>query len=354
MATNTNGVPPLPVRGRGGMSSVQAAAYKRECEAYAAWLLGIRSRLDFATGRRGWCYLMENAKSITKGQFDVAEKLLDDWRKSGLLPLDFCASDAKRAAVGLEKLHDNDPAAFAADYVAWVRDRWKKYEPVSFWKPQPVYIEVMVEKIDLRGLFESVCVEFHVPIWNAGGWSDINSRAESLMRFRPHLEAGRAGVLLYCGDFDPKGLQITDTLPKNLIDLEGAVGWPVGEALETGRLTIERFGLNFDFIEANDLPWIDGLETGSGKDLADPKHPDHKLPYVQDYLWTYCDKGEKPRKVEANALVVRPEAGRELCREAILRHISQTGIRKHRRALKAAQAKAREALLAEGRRVFGS
>jgi len=30
--------------------------------------------------------------------------------------------------------------------------------------------------------------------------------------------------------------------------------------------------------------WIDNLETGSGKDLANPKHPDHHKEYVQGYL----------------------------------------------------------------------
>ena len=67
-----------------------------------------------------------------------------------------------------------------------------------------------------------------------------------------------------------------------------------------------------DFIEANGLTWIDNLETSRGKSLADPKHPDHFRPYVQSYL-----KRFGARKVEANALVARPEAGRELCRQAI-------------------------------------
>ena len=52
--------------------------------------------------------------------------------------------------------------------------------------------------------------------------------------------------------------------------------------------------------------------TSSGIDLADPHHRDHKKPYVQDWL---RDIG--PRKVEANALVTAPDAGRELCFRAI-------------------------------------
>ena len=66
----------------------------------------------------------------------------------------------------------------------------------------------------------------------------------------------------------------------------------------------DRFGLNYNFIEANHLTWIDNLETSSGGDLASTRHPDHSKPYVQDYLARFGG-----RKCEANALVVTPDRG---------------------------------------------
>ena len=81
-------------------------------------------------------------------------------------------------------------------------------------------------------------------------------------------------------------------------------------------LVVDRFGLNFDFIEAERLSWSENLVTSSGEDLASERHPDHHKPYVQNYLQQFG-----ARKVEANALVVRPEAGRRLCREAIRRYV---------------------------------
>ena len=75
---------------------------------------------------------------------------------------------------------------------------------------------------------------------------------------------------------------------------------------------IERFGLDADFIDQHGLTWIDNLETGGGGGLDDPRHPDHRKPYVQDYLGRHG-----VRKCEANALVVRPREGRQLCRQAI-------------------------------------
>jgi hypothetical protein len=68
----------------------------------------------------------------------------------------------------------------------------------------------------------------------------------------------------------------------------------------------------------------------------DPSHPDHFKPYVQNYIREFG-----ARKVEANALVVRPEAGRKLCRDAILRHVPRTAIVKFEHQINVRQEQAR-------------
>jgi hypothetical protein len=313
-------VPHLPESRRGRKSPDRQAQHNAEVGAFVAELLEIRSRLDLTPGSRGWCYLAENAGMITKGEFDRLEKLLGDWRKSGLLPLDFCAEDEKRAPANLEYLDRGTPESYARSNIEEAAECWENYTPVSFWDFQPVYIQMMVEKIDLRELFGPICAEYRIPIWNTGGWSDINSRAAAVERFKEHHEAGRKCVLLYCGDHDPAGLHISGMIRTNLMALEGAVGWSPTE----DKLIIDRFGLNADLIETLGLPWIEGLETGSGMDLADIDNGDHDKPYVQDYIRLY---GE--RKVEANALVVHAEAGRQLCRDAILKYIDPDGIKRY-------------------------
>jgi len=115
--------------------------------------------------------------------------------------------------------------------------------------------------------------------------------------------------------------------------LAEAVGWDPGEEKD-GRLIIDRFGLNYEFIEANNLTWIDNLITGSGNDLGDPKNKDHWRADVQDYIKKYG-----VRKVEANALVKRPKEGRELYREAILRYVSLDGVARFEAARKREQQK---------------
>jgi hypothetical protein len=189
---------------------------------------------------------------------------------------------------------------------------------------------MLVEKVDLKSLFAPICAEFSIAIANGRGWSDIHSRVAMMARFRHWEERGKRCVLLYCGDHDPTGLNISTFLRSNMADLASAVGWWPDD------LVIDRLGLNHEFIAANNLTWIDGLETGSGKRLEDPKHPDNGKPYVQDYLQRFG-----PRKVEANALVVRPEAGRDLCRSAILRYLPAEAPDTYRAELAVEQEKVR-------------
>jgi hypothetical protein len=329
----------LPRRGRGRTSVSAELQYQSALKAFCSEIVQIRSTLDFDLSARGWCYILED-HGLRKGDFSAAEGLIADCRKSGLLPIDIVGEDSGRSFENLEEIHRHDAIDDALSIVEWVKSGHKHYHPVSFWDFQPTYIEMLVEKVDLRNLFAPVCAEYKVPIANVRGWSDINTRASIMRRFRDHEKNGRRCVLLYCGDHDPAGLSISTFMRSNLEELAGAVGW------RPDNLVIKRFGLNADFIEEQGLSWIEGLDTSSGKSLADPSHAHHQFPYVREYL-----KRFGARKVEANALVVRPEAGRALCREAIERHIDPAGVEQYHRELAEKQAEVADIvrqLLADG------
>lgn len=253
----------LPKRKRGRQTPASAAEYQAELERLAAMILQIRSRLDFTVSSRGWCYILESEAGLSKGDFDAAQELINDCRKSGLLPLDICAVDRARTFENIEYLDTESPQ----DFIAWARSavdsRLNTYKPVSFWEDKPVFLQMVVEKIDLKSLFAPVCSRYSIPIANAKGWSDIHLRADMMRRFAEHEAAGRQCVLLYCGDHDPAGLRISESLRANMEELSGAVGgWSPKDVV------IDRFGLNADFIEQHGLSWIENLHTGSGKDLA--------------------------------------------------------------------------------------
>jgi hypothetical protein len=99
---------------------------------------------------------------LAKGDFDSAQELINDCRKSGLLPLDICAQDGSRDAENIELLHKNDPEEEAQAWLRTIRTAHEWYTPFSFWRDQELYIEMWVEKIDLKSLFGPTCASFNI------------------------------------------------------------------------------------------------------------------------------------------------------------------------------------------------
>jgi hypothetical protein len=324
----------FPRQRRGRPTATTAEVYQQALKAFCIAIREIASRLDFKVSSRGWCYILEE-HGLGKGDFDAAQRLINDCRKTGLLPIGICAEDQSRLPTVWEEVTDEDPDDYADDWIRTLEEAHESYTPIWFWDYQGYYVEMLVEKIDLKTLFSLVCGEFKVQITNARGWSDINSRAAMMRRFKHWEGKGKICVLLYGGDHDPAGLSISDYLMALFEEMKDhpEIDW------DPSRLIIHRFGLNGDFIDANNLTWIDGLETSSGEDLADRTHKDHFKPYVQSYIQRFG-----ARKVEANALVVRPVEGRQLCRDAILEYVDEDGIDAYEAALEEEREKARRAI----------
>ncbi len=292
----------------------------KKLQEFAQYLENIQSGIDFKISARGWCYQLEQARLIDKDQFSKVEDAVNKCRKKGYLPVDFVAEEDARAFSGIEHPSDRSLESIVNWMLNDVLNGSKYYTP-DWWEGEEYYIQVVVEKIDLKSLFEPVCRQYHIPIANAKGWQSVLQRAEYAKRFKQAEDKGLKCVLLYCGDHDPDGERISDTLRKNLDDVKDIV-WSDGtEGYDPADLIIERFGLNYEFIKSNGLTWIDNLITGSGKDLNDPKHPNFHLPYLKNYKSKYG-----LRKCEANAIVVIPTEARELMRETIVAYIGKDAI----------------------------
>lgn len=291
----------------------RARGHEREAELeeFASELKSIQRTTGFKVSSRGWCYQLEELAGLTKADFDLVENIINECRKKGYLAIDFVAEEEGRKFSGVEHPDTESIPSYLRGYLSamFSCERW--YTP-EWWDGEEHYIQMVVEKIDLKTLFEPVCRRYHIPIASSKGWASMNLRAEYARRFKEAEENGLKCVLLYCGDHDPDGLRISEFLRNNLADLS-EIEWEDGtDGYDPEMLEIDRFGLNFDFIEEAGLSWINNLITGSKKNLADPDHKNFKLPYIQDYL---RDIGE--RKCEANAIVTRPEKGKALAKAAI-------------------------------------
>jgi len=288
---------------------------------FASTLKALTEQIGFKISARGWCYQLEGFGLITKAEFDKVENLINhECRQYGYLSIDFVAEEEARQFSGVETPTEATPLQFLKSFIEspLICENW--YTP-DWWDGEDYYIQMVVEKIDLKTLFTPVCYDHHIPIATSRGWSSMLQRAEYSRRFKEAESKGLECVLLYCGDHDPDGLRISDFLHKNLEDLR-FIRWSDGvKGYDPESLIIERFGLNYDFIEANHLSWINNLITTSKKDLADPAHPNHYLPYVQDYLAKYG-----ARKVEGNAIVIIPREARALVRQVIENYIGEDAI----------------------------
>jgi len=323
----------IPCRPRGRASKQTNIMYHNKLQIFADRLKEIQETIPSKISARGWCYILEGMNAIDKSQFDRVEKSINECRKCGLLPIDFTAYDNAREFANVESLteYTETPEDFLISHLKYFLECYEFKDDIAFWETQEYFIQMLVEKIDIKNLFLETCKKYHIPIANARGWSDINSRANLIERFKEAEELGLKPVLLYFGDFDPDGLRISEKLRKNLDDLSKATGWT------TDNLIIERFGLNYDFIEGNKLTWINNLITGSGKPI------NKNLDYVKRYIEKY---GE--RKCEANACLVKRNESIKLCEETILKYLGDNPLEKYNKSIQKEQEKVKKLMNESG------
>lgn len=287
----------------------------KNLENFASFIKEISCDIGFRVSSRGWAYILEQKRYINKDQFDKVSNAINKCRKNGLLPIDFTAEESARDFSGVENPTES---SIIDDFGGWLHGAYDAadYYTPDWWDGEEFYIQMVVEKIDLVTLFKPICEEYHIPIANSKGWSSMLQRAEYSRRFAEAEEKGLSCVLLYCGDHDPDGLRISEFIRKNLYDLKD-IEWADGTfGYNPEGLMIDRFGLNYDFIQENNFTWIDNLITGSGRNLASSSHKNFNMTYVQEYL---SKIGE--RKCEANAIIVLPDIAQNLVRENIERYI---------------------------------
>jgi len=68
--------------GRGKNRLVQMADF-------ASRLTQLHDQIGMKISSRGWCYQLEGFGLITKAEFDKIEKIINECRKKGYLPVDF-------------------------------------------------------------------------------------------------------------------------------------------------------------------------------------------------------------------------------------------------------------------------
>ena len=271
---------------------------------------------------RGWISRSAHAGGATcskphgieKGDFDWVEEQIATAARAAQLPLDIVAEDGARAAEHLERL-DDDPEEEAQ------LDRGRRAHPgAALFSPivvlgatRVVYVEMLVEKIDLKSLFKDLCEKYHIPLTNARGWSDLNSRAAhdgALRRWKPPASGLSCSI---AATTTPTGCRSPTSSSSNMRDL--AEGGGLGTRQSDHRPLRAQRRLHRP--EQVDLDRRVGDLVRKAAGRPDTPEPLQTLrPELPAPIRRAQGRGD--------ALVAAPEAGRALCREAILRHLPRT------------------------------
>jgi len=154
---------------------------------------------------------------------------------------------------------------------------WENYYNVPLWHGQPERVVVMVEKQALQGIFADVCKRWQVDLMVCKGYPSLTQQYELAQRMIERLRLDEQLHIIYFGDFDPSGENISDKLQERLINdfdlqfesfekvaltMEQVQDWgiPPAPAKESDTRTngfIDKFGVGIqvelDAIKPNDL-----------------------------------------------------------------------------------------------------
>lgn len=110
------------------------------------------------------------------------------------------------------------------------------------WQAQKAYIEVMVEKQALEGVLLPVCSKYGVGFTANKGYSSASALYETSLRIKKALAAGKEVTILYCGDHDPSGADMTRDIRDRLKLFCGC------------EIDVKRIALNKSQIDEYELP----------------------------------------------------------------------------------------------------
>ena len=133
-------------------------------------------------------------QSMAKSETNKVSRLLKEARERGTIPWEWIVDETRELE---RKPSWKEPAAFIRTVSrAYVRD---------FWHQQPVRVEVWSEKGTVRGVLAPVLDKYGVGFRVMHGFSSattINDVAQD--------NDGRPLVVLYCGDWDPSGMCMSE------------------------------------------------------------------------------------------------------------------------------------------------
>lgn len=113
---------------------------------------------------------------------------------------------------------------------------------IDLWENQRYHVEVMVEKQALEGVLVPVCRRLDVHFTANKGYSSSSAMYEAGKRIQSYIDKGKDAVVIYLGDHDPSGIDMTRDVDDRLALFCGVGRW-VDEDWELDDLGLDKPGV---------------------------------------------------------------------------------------------------------------
>jgi len=190
-------------------------------------------------------FVERSFSATSMGTIGIVNRILDEYRRQGfrlslrqlyyqLVARDYIPN-TQRSYKNLGNLVSNARQAGLVDW-EMIEDRGRSTEALAHWKnpaqivesaaysfridkweDQPWHIEAMVEKDALSGVLGPVCRQLDIGITANKGYSSSSTMYDIGRRLRWKADEGKKICVLYLGDHDPSGIDMTRDVEERLL-----------------------------------------------------------------------------------------------------------------------------------------
>lgn len=157
----------------------------------------------------------------TEQSYKMLGDIISDARLAGLLDWDVLVDRGRET---ISNSHWNSPADIIDSAASSFR--------IDLWEDQPCHVEVMVEKQALEGVLVPVCRKLDIPFSANKGYSSSSAMYGVGQRLKDRLEDGKNIIIVYLGDHDPSGIDMTRDVRDRLAMFSEAGEWIGSDLLE--------------------------------------------------------------------------------------------------------------------------
>lgn len=188
------------------------------------------------------------------------------------------------------------------EYREWVVGWFDGNYERDLMQGQKKHIEVWSEKDTMRTIFKKATAPYGIPLVTAGGFTSLQLVYEFANRVSDAKSQGKRTVMLYCGDFDPSGCAMFDSIQKQYDKLETGNHVRFIRAALTQE-QIARYGLTkhevpIKMSDTRAKGFLEEYGVGTPCVELDAFKPSDLVPFIQGVIESYMNMSKFERQCE--------------------------------------------------------